>query len=195
MKKIKFSVANLGKVEDRIISTTSDTVEEIKKMVDPNFVENIQKVFKRIPMWTVLRFPKDAQGLLKISLEPTYQTGMKHVLEGYGDADLVSYIFSIATDVSDKYEASDHEVDSSTNDEDIRIELLKQFLENGMDGKISDWTNSYGVAFKRISYVLPRNLEVRFCLEATDELNNLLDIACTPEFMRGDSKNNEQETA
>ena len=188
MKKIFKSMANETLVEE-VVSTK----------VDAQFINNLKSVFSKFPQRTVMRFRQDPSGRLIIRVEPTYINGITQVVDGFGDADLINTILSVGagmlTDL-EEYIADEHDIEVAAEGEDLRLEILKQFLSSGRRGTIEpDWTSRDGRAYRRISYLSPHNMEVRFCIEATDSVNKLLDDACTPEFMRGDSKKNEQETA
>lgn len=173
--------------------------EVVSTKVDAQFIDNLKKVFGKFPDRTVMRFRQDPSGRLIIRVEPTYANGITQVVDGFGDADLINIILSAGAGMLtelEAYHADKHDIEVAAEGEDLRLEILKQFLTSGRRGTIEpDWKSRDGKIYRRISYLSPHNMEVRFCLEATEELNNLLDIACTPEFMRGDSEKNEQETA
>lgn len=179
----------------------SEALEEevVPTKVDAQFINNLKSVFSKFPQRTVMRFRQDSSGRLIIRVEPSYANGITQVVDGYGDADLINTILSAGAGMLselEEYHANEHDIEVAAEGEDLRLEILKQFLSSGRRGTIEpNWTSRDGKTYRRISYLSPHNMEVRFCLEATEELNNLLDIACTPEFMQGDSKKKEQETA
>lgn len=188
MKQIFKSIASEALVE-----------EVVPTKVDAKFINNLKSVFSKFPQRTVMRFRQDPSGRLIIRIEPTYANGITQVVDGFGDADLINTILSVGAGMLtelEEYHADEHDIEVAAEGEDLRLEILKQFLTSGRKGTIEpNWKSRDGKTYRRISYLSPHNMEVRFCLEATDEVNNLLDIACTPEFMRGDSMKNEQEIA
>ena len=187
MKKIFKNVANEALVEE-VVSTK----------VDAQFIDNLKKVFGKFPDRTVMRFRQDPSGRLIIRVEPTYVNGITQVVDGYGDADLINTILSagagMLTELED-YHADEHDIEIAAEGEDPRLEILKQFLTSGRKGTIEpNWKSRDGKTYRRISYLSPHNMEVRFCLEATEDVSKLLDDACKPEWMQKEQKN-EQETA
>ena len=187
MKQIFKSMANEALAEE-VVSTK----------VDAQFIDNLKKVFGKFPNRTVMRFRQDPSGRLIIRVEPTYANGITQVIDGFGDADLISTILDAGAGLLTKledYHADEHDIEVAAEGEDLRIEILKQFLCTGRKGTIeSDWKSRDGRIFKRISYPSPHNVEVRFCIEATEEVTKLLNDVCTPEWMSQNQKN-EQGTA
>lgn len=156
--------------------------------VDAQFISNLKRVFSKFPQGTVMRFRQHQSGRLIIRVEPTYVNGIRQVVEGFGDADLINTILSagagMLTELED-YHAEDHDIEIAAEGEDLRLEILKQFLSSGRSGTIeTDWKSRDNKTYRRISYISPHNMEVRFCIEATDEVNKLIDDACTPEWMK-----------
>lgn len=189
MKKIfnVIEVANEAQVEE-VVSTK----------VNAQFINNLKNVFGKFPVRIVMRFRQDPVGRLIIRIEPTYANGITQIIDGLGDADLINTILSagagLLTTLED-YHAEEHDIEVAAEGEDLKLEILKQFLSSGRRGTIeSDWKSPDGKTYRRISYLSPHNMEVRFCIEATEEVNKLLDDACKPEWMQKEQKN-EQETA
>lgn len=173
--------------------------EVVSTKVDVLFIDNLKSVFSKFPQRTVMRFRQDPSGRLIIRVEPTYANGITQVVDGFGDADLINTILSAGAGMLtelEEYHADEHDIEVAAEGEDLRLEILKQFLSSGRRCTIEpNWKSRNGKAYRRISYLSPHNMEVRFCIEATEDVNKLLNDACTPEFMRGDSEKNEQETA
>lgn len=188
MKKIFKKMAN---------ETQAEEVASTK--VDAQFISNLKGVFSKFPQRTVMRFRQHQSGRLIIRVEPTYASGITQVVEGFGDADLINTILSagagMLTELED-YHAEEHDIEIAAEGEDLRLEILKQFLSSGRRGTIGlDFEGSDGKTYRRISYVSPHNMEVRFCIEATEVVNKLLDEVCIPEWMLKDFMKNEQGTA
>lgn len=173
--------------------------EVVSTKVDAQFINNLKRVFSKFPQRTVMRFRQHPSGRLIIRVEPTYANGITQIVEGFGDADLINTILSagagMLTELED-YHADEHEIEVATEGEDLKLEILKQFLSSGRRSTFElDWESPDGKTYRRISYISPHNMEVRFCIEATENVNKLLDDACTPEWMLKDSEKKEQETA
>jgi hypothetical protein len=165
--------------------------------VDAQFIDSLKKVFGKVPDRTVIRFRQDQACRLIIRVEPTYSSGITQVIDGFGDADLINTILSAGAGMLtelEEYHADEHDIEVAAEGEDLRLEILKQFLSSGRSTIEPDWTGREGKTYRRISYLSPHNMEVRFCIEATEDVNKLLNDACTPEWMSQDQKN-EQETA
>lgn len=158
----------------------------VSTKVDEKFVTAIQKAYMSFPRGSSMSFGQDLEGRLIIKLKIVHATGMKRIVEGYGDADLISTITSYAIGRFDvEYNAAEHEVETAVEGENLRFEIFKQYLDSPMKGTIGpDWVSPSGKVYRMISYVLPHNLEVRFCLEASDEIDSLLENACTPEWLK-----------
>ena len=133
-----------------------------------------------------MSFNQDPEGRLIIKLVINHATGMKRIIEGYGNADLISAISSYAIGRFDiEYNAAEHEVETAVEGENLRVEIFKQYLASPLKGTIGpDWVSPSGKVYRMISYVLPHNLQIRFCLEASDEIDSLLENACTPEWLK-----------
>lgn len=159
---------------------------EANNKVDEKFVTAIQQAYRTFPRGSSMSFSQDPEGRLIIKLVIIHVTGMKRVLEGYGDADLISAISSYAIGRFDfEYNAADHEVETAVEGENLRTEIFKQYLASPLKGTIGpDWVSPSGKVYRMVSYVLPHNLQIRFCLEASDEIDSLLENACTPEWLK-----------
>ena len=179
----------------------SEALEEevVPTKVDAQFINNLKSVFSKFPQRTVVRFRQDPSGRLIIRVEPTYANGITQVIDGYGDADLINTILSAGAGMLtelEEYHADEHDIEVAAEGEDLRLEILKQFLTSGRKCTIEpDKKGRDGKTYRSISYLSPHNMEVRFWVEVTEDVYKLLDEVCTPEWMRKDLKKNEQETA
>ena len=171
-----------------IIFTTNENLSSanVSTKVDEKFVKAIQKAYMSFPRGSSMSFSQDLEGRLIIKLVINHATGMKRVMEGYGDADLISTITSYAIGRFDvEYNAAEHEVETAVEGENLRAEIFKQYLASPLKGTIGpDWVSPSGKVYRMISYVLPHNLQIKFCLEASDEIDSLLENACTPEWSK-----------
>lgn len=159
---------------------------EANNKVDEKFVTAIQQAYRTFPRGSSMSFSQDLEGRLIIKLKIVHATGMKRVMEGYGDADLISTITSYAIGRFDvEYNAAEHEVETAVEGENLRAEIFKQYLDSPLKGTIGpDWVSPSGKVYRMISYVLPHNLQIRFCLEASDEIDSLLENACAPKWLK-----------
>ena len=186
MRKIFNFVANETQVEE--VATT---------MVDAKFISDLMGAFRKIPQRTVMRFIQTPTGQLRINLIVEFHGAkIRQELEGYGDSELISAILNSnwgKTKVLKEYAESDHEIETAAEGENLKVEILKQFLMSGRKGTLEpDWVAPDGRVFRKVSFLSSHNLETRFCVEATEEVNKLIEDACTPEWMRKSTIKSEQ---
>lgn len=166
--------------------------EVVPTKVDAQFIDNLKSVFSKFPQRTVIRFRQDHAGRLIIRVVPTYSSGITQVVDGFGDADLINTILSAGAGMLtelEEYHADEHDIEVAAEGENLKLEILKQFLSSGRSGTIEpDWKSRDGKTYRRISYLSPHNVEVRFCIEATEEVTKLLDDVCTPKWMETEQK-------
>ncbi|MBP3843570.1 MAG: hypothetical protein J6E48_00295 [Prevotella sp.] len=169
---------------------------EANNKVDEKFVTAIQQAYRTFPRGSSMSFRQDPEGRLIIKLKIVHATGMKRIMEGYGDADLISTITSYAIGRFDvEYNAAEHEVETAVEGENLRFEIFKQYLASPLKGTIGpDWVSPSGKVYRMILYVLPHNLEVRFCLEASDEIDSLLENACTPKWLKANQEDQTEDS-
>lgn len=173
MKKIKFP------------EVLNNEVENTK--VNAAFVQALKEAFLMFPTKTNMSFKQPNTGQLIISVTVTYSNGTKQHLEGAGDTELISAIHKgmakIINDLS-AYKAEEHEVEIANNGENLVLELFKQYIKSPMRGYIeTDWYNNKREQYRCMRFTSTFNGNVRFCLKATDEVNNLIHEACKPEWM------------
>ena len=172
----------------KISLTTNEILNsvDVNTKIDEKFVTAIQRAYMTFPRGSSMSFRQDPEGRLIIKLVIIHVTGMKRVLEGFGDADLISVISSYAIGRFDvEYNTAEHEVETAVEGENLRLEIFKQYLDSPLKGTIGpDWVSPSGKVYRVISYVLPHNLQIKFCLEASDEIDSLLENACTPEWLK-----------
>ena len=188
MRKIFNIVANETQVEE--VATT---------MVDAQFVGDLIVAFKKYPHKTKMRFKQAPTGQLIINLVFEFHGAkIRQELEGYGDPDLIAAILHSAwgrLKALKEYAESEHEIEVANEGEDLKLEILKQFLLSGRKGTLEpDWVAPDGRVYRRVSFLSSHNFETRFCVEATEEVNKLLDDACSPDWLLRERKK-QQETA
>ncbi len=163
-------------------AVSENIVENTK--VSATFVQELQEAFSMSPTQTDMRFKQSSKGELIISVTFAYDTGMKQHLEGAGDSDLITAInFCMAkiTKLLDDYKAEEHEVDTAKDGENLVMELFKQHIYGYVE---KDWYNNYGERYRCVRFSPTPKGNVKFCMKATLEVNNLISEACKPESTR-----------
>ena len=188
MKQIFNIMANETQVEE--VATT---------MVDAKFVSDLMGAFRKIPQRTKMGFKQTPTGQLRINLIVEFQGAkIRQEFEGFGDTELISAILNSGwgeTKALKEYAESEHEIETAAEGENLKVEILKQFLMSGRKGTLEpDWVAPDGRVFRKVSFLSSHNLETRFCVEATEEVNKLLDDACSPDWLLRERKK-QQETA
>ncbi len=177
MKKISFN----------ILSENASTNVVNNTKVNATFVQALKEAFLMFPAKTDMRF-KQSYGQLIISVTVTYRTGIVQHFEGAGDTELISAIHKgmakIINDLS-AYKAEEHEVEVAKDGENLVLELFKQYIKSPMRGYIeTDWYSNKGERYRCMRFTNTFNGYIRFCLKATDEVNELICEACKPEWMK-----------
>lgn len=168
-------------------STMSNAVIDPNK-VSPKFVDELKEAFRMFPTKTDMRFKQSPERKLIISVTVVYSTGLAQHLEGAGDADLISAInlgMAHMLEGLSEYNAEEHDIEVAKEGEDLVMELFKQYLASSMRGYIeTDWYTNKGERYRCMRFTSSFNGNVKFCLKATDEVNNLISEACKPEWMK-----------
>lgn len=189
MKQIFNVMANETQVEE--VATTK---------VDAQFVGDLQGIFEKIPSKTRMWFKQTSLGQLKIALRVEFNgVNLNERTEGFCDSDLISAILEAASG-NDKplneYVSNEHEIEVAGEGENLISEILKQFLSSGIKGTIEpDWISPKGKVFRKATFFPSNNTFVHFSVEATEEINKLLEDACTPEWKKNSETKNQQITA
>lgn len=156
--------------------------------VSADFVKEIKDAFLKFPKKANMRYKQSFDGRLIISLTVTYDNGISQHLEGAGDADLISAILLAMGRIIEglsEYKAEEHEVEIAAKDEDLVMEIFKQYLNSNKRSYIeNDWFSNKGERYRCIRFTPSFNMNVKFCLKATEEVNNLISEACKPEWMK-----------
>lgn len=176
MKKICFTT----------VADNNSTVVVNNTKVSTEFVQALKEAFLMFPTKTDMRF-KQSCGQLIISVTVTYRTGIVQHFEGAGDTDLISAIHKGMAKIIDDlsaYKAEEHEIEIANDGENLVLELFKQYIQSPMRGYIeTDWYNK-GDRYRSMRFTSTFNGNVRFCLKATNEVNELINEACKPEWMK-----------
>lgn len=178
MKKVNFT--NIAE------NTLTNVVDNNK--VSAEFVQALKEAFLMFPTKTNMSFKQSNSGQLIISVTVTYSNGTKQHLEGAGDTELISAIHNGMAKIIDDlsaYKAEEHEVEIANNGENLVLELFKQYIKSPIRGYIeTDWYTNKGERYRCMRFTSTFNGNVKFCLKATDEVNNLISEACKPEWMK-----------
>lgn len=176
MKAIYFAQAT---VENAVSNSTK---------VNPIFVTELKTAFRMFPPKGDMRFKQDLNGRLIIIVTVTYDNGKTQTLEGFGDADLISAILmAMGRNLEGlrDYLKTGHDVEVAEEGENLVVEILRQYLSATTQCYIEkDWFSSKGERYRKVSFTPSFNMNVKFCLKATDEINNLITEACKPEWMK-----------
>ena len=177
MKKVNFT---------NITENTLTNVVDNNK-VNAEFVQALKEAFLMFPTKTNMSFKQSNTGQLIISVTVTYSNGTKQHLEGAGDTELISAIHNGMAKIIDDlsaYKAEEHEVEIANNGENLVLELFKQYIKSPIRGYIeTDWYSNKEERYRCMRFTSSFNGNVRFCLKATDEVNNLIHEVCKPEWM------------
>ena len=177
-------------------TTVENSVANVTK-VSPTFVTELKTAFRMFPPKTNMRFKQDFNGRLIIIVTVTYDNGKTQTLEGFGDADLISAIqMAMGRNLEGfiEYLKLDHDVEVAAEGENLVVEILRQYLGATTQCYIEkDWFSSNGERCRKISFTPSFNMNVKFCLKATDEINNLITEACKPDWMKKAEQEEQQK--
>ena len=177
-------------------TTVENTVANVTK-VSPTFVTELKTAFRMFPPKANMRFKQDFNGRLIIIVTVTYNNGKTQTLEGFGDADLISAIqMAMGKNIEGlhEYSKTEHDVEIATESENLVVEILRQYLGATTRCNIEkDWFSSNGERYRKVTFTPSFNMNVKFCLKATDEINNLITEACKPEWMKKAEQEEQQK--
>ena len=174
---------NFGNITENASTKVVDNTK-----VSAAFVQALKEAFLMFPTKTDMRFKQSNSGQLIISVTVTYSNGTKQHFEGAGDTDLISAIhngMAKKTNYLSVYKAEEHEVEIAKDGENMVLDLFKQYIKSSMRGYIeTDWYSNKGERYRCMRFTSTFNGYVRFCLKATDEVNELISEARKPEWMK-----------
>lgn len=167
--------------------------------VSANFVAELSNAFRVFPPKATMRFKQDFCGRLVIAITVTYDNGKVQSIEGFGDADLIpAIILAMGRDlrVLGEYKPEEHQVEVAVDGEDLVAEILHQYLNQTTQCYIEkDWVSPKGERYRKVTFTPAYNKNIKFCLKATDEINNMIAEACKPEWMKQAEQNQEEHAA
>ena len=89
---------------------------------------------------------------------------------------------------------AEHDVEVAEEGENLVVEILRQYLDATTQCYIEkDWESPKGERYRRVTFTPSFNMNVKFCLKATDEINNLITEACKPEWMKKAEQEEQQK--
>lgn len=186
MRKIQFSAAEIAVVNEAVAK------------VSANFVTELKNAFLMFPKKADMRFKQDPNGRLIIIVTVSYDMKTSQIIEGFGDADLISAIqMAMGRNIEGLHEylKSEHDVEVAAEGENLVVEILRQYLGATTRCNIEkDWESPKGDRYRRVTFTPSFNMNVKFCLKATDEINNLITEACKPEWMKKVEQEEKQKT-
>lgn len=167
---------------------TENQIAVANNNVSAKFVNELKEAFRMFPPKADMRFKQSPNGQLIISVTVTYERGTVQHFEDTGDADLISAILLAMGRMIEglsEYKAEEHEVDIAQEGEDLVMEIFKQYINSTTRSYIeTDWFSNKGERYRCIRFTPSFNKNVKFCLKATDEVNNLINETCKPEWMK-----------
>lgn len=174
-------------------------VNAVETKVSTNFVTELKNAFLTFPPKSDMRFKQDRNGRLIINVTIIYDNGKTQTFEGFGDADLISAIvMGMGRNINGLHEylKSEHEVEIAGEGENLVVEILRQYLGATTQCYIEkDWESPKGDRYRRVTFTPSFNMHIKFCLKATDEINNMISEACKPEWMKEAEKEQKKEQA
>ena len=163
-------------------------VNGVETKVSTTFVTELKNAFLMFPQKADMRFKQDKNGRLIIIVTVSYDQKTKQTFEGFGDAELIYAIVNAMgrnNEMLVEYLKTEHDVEMAAENENLVIEILRQYLDATTQCYIEkDWESPKGDRYRRVTFTPSFNMNIKFCLKATDEINNMILEACKPEWMK-----------
>lgn len=163
-------------------------VNAVETKVSTTFVTELKNAFLMFPQKADMRFKQDKNGRLIIIITVSYDQKTKQTFEGFGDAELIYAIVNAMgrnNEMLVEYLKTEHDVEMAAENENLVIEILRQYLDATTQCYIEkDWESPKGDRYRRVTFTPSFNMNIKFCLKATDEINNMILEACKPEWMK-----------
>ena len=170
------------------LNSGSFAINAVSTKVSSQFVSEVALAFSMFPNKVNMRFSQDKDRRLIIILTITYGNGKSQRLEGFGESDLISAILmAMGKDNHglSEYIKEEHEIEIAAEGESLVIEIFKQYLNSTTQCYIEkDWISPKGERYRRITFTPSFNMSVKFCILATETINQLISEACKPEWMK-----------
>ena len=172
MREIKFS-----EISNVVTATANNKVNE-------QFVKDLIFAFQCYPISVDMRY-KQVEGRLVISLVFTYANRKRQHFEGGGDSDLITALLMAMQRDSKmlaEYKPEEHNVETAEEGENLVKEtFIQYFCKSKMKSYIdTDWINQQGERCRRIVFSPAFNMNIKFCLKATDDIDKIIEEGCKP---------------
>lgn len=150
------------------------------------FVSEIKEAFNKLPKLVNMRY-KQIDMKLVVTITVTYLNHIVQTLEGFADEALIDAILPAMEgelDALSEYMKTEHDICVAKEGEDLVLELFKQYLSARMRVYIDkDWYNNNGERYRTVTFTPCFENHIKFCLKATDEVNNLIEEACKTSWL------------
>ena len=172
-------------------------VNAVETKVSTNFVTELKNAFLMFPQKADMRFKQDRNGRLIIIVTVSYDQKTTQTFEGFGDVELIYAIVNAmgrSFEVIVEYLKTEHDVEVAAENENLVVEILRQYLGGTTQCYIEkDWESPKGERYRRVTFTPSFNMHIKFCLKATDEINNLIKEACNPDWMKQAEQREQQQ--
>ena len=163
-------------------------VNAVETKVSTTFVTELKNAFLMFPQKADMRFKQDKNGRLIIIVTVSYDQKTKQTFEGFGDAELIYAIVNAMgrnNEMLVEYLKTEHDVEMAAENENLVIEILRQYLDATTQCYIEkDWESPKGDRYRRVTFTPSFNMNIKFCLKATEEIDNMISEVCKPEWMK-----------
>ena len=185
MRKIQMPVAEIA------------VVNAVETKVSINFVTELTKAFCMFPPKANMSFKQDPNGRLIIIVTVYYDVKTSQTFEGFGDVDLISAIVDgMGRNIKSlcEYLEKEHDVEIATEGENLVLEIFRQYLGATTQCYIEkDWFSSKGERYRKVKFTPSFNMNIKFCLKANEEIDNMISEACKPEWMKKAEQEEQQK--
>lgn len=169
-KTVKFQESMANEIEGTLKATASQL-----------FVNKLFKGFLNIPTKVDVKF-KNVEKKLQMIVSMTHKNKITQVHKSFADFALVEDVVAamgMKIGYLEHYKADEHEVKST--EEDLRVELFRQFLQSPYRCYFGDdFVAKNGDRYLCATFTVNYEKTVSFCLKRTEEMENIIDTACSP---------------
>lgn len=176
MKQIDFSHSVKSSVEEQTITHIPNAT------VNLAVVQNIYHAFLNIPTNVTMGF-KNVENKLLMIVRVTHKNKITQEYTTFADFDLVEAMLNaLGMRIGElpKYCKTEHTVEAT--EEDLRIELFRQFLNSPYRCYFgNDFISSNNERYACATFSIGFKKEVKFCLKRNEEVEKMINQACKPE--------------
>ena len=175
MKQIDFGCGVKSPEEEQIPHIPNATVNLA-------VVQNIYRAFLSIPTNVTVGF-KNVEGKLLMIVRMTHKNKITQEYTTFADFDLVEAMVNalgMRIGALPKYCKTEHTIEAT--EEDLRIELFRQFLNSPNRCYFgNDFVSSSNERYVCATFSIGFKKEVKFCLKRNEEVERMISQACKPE--------------